>query len=196
MNIPQPRFLLRDPKSTKPTLINCHLRFSNERIVFSTGEKIIPIEWDSSKQRAINSKKYPHNSELNIWLDKVEMELKTIFRTFNLDNISPTPDKIREQINNKLFNKASKKRPSLLAFIASYIEECSKIKNPNTVRTYITTYKHLQSYAQALKVNLDYDSINLDFYNSYVNFLMNELNLSQNTIGKHIRKHPVCHIFY
>lgn len=187
MNIPQPRFLLRDPKSTKPTLINCHLRFNNERLVFSTGEKIIPTEWDSSKQRAINSKKYPHNSELNIWLDKVEMEVKTIFRTFNLDNISPTPDKIREQINSKLFNQASKKRPPLLVFIASYIEECSKIKNPNTVRTYITTYKHLQSYAQALKVNLDYDSINLDFYNSYVNFLMNELNLSQNTIGKHIQ---------
>lgn len=187
MNIPQPRFLLREPKSTKPTLINCHLRFNNERIVFSTGERINQAEWDSAKQRAINSKKYPHNSELNIWLDKIEMEVKTIFRTYNLDNLSPTPEQIRDQINNKLFLKANKKTPTLLSFIASYIEECSKIKNPNTVRTYITTYKHLQSYSQALKVNLDYDSINLDFYNSYVNFLMNELNLSQNTIGKHIQ---------
>ncbi len=187
MNIPQPRFLLREPKSTKPTLINCHLRFNNERIVFSTGERINPIEWDSSKQRAINSKKYPHNSELNIWLDKLEMEVKTIFRTFNLDNISPTKDKIREQIDIKLFNKANKKNLSLLKFIESYIEECSRIKNPNTVRTYVTTFRHLQSYAQAIRTNLDYDSINLDFYNSYVNFLMNELNLSQNTIGKHIQ---------
>lgn len=187
MNIPQPRFLLREPKSTKPTLINCHIRFNNERIVFSTGERINPIEWDSSKQRAINSKKYPHNSELNIWLDKLEMEVKTIFRAFNLDNISPTTDRIREQIYIKLFNKANKNNPSLLKFIESYIEECSRIKNPNTVRTYVTTYRHLQSYVQAIKTNLDYDSINLDFYNSYVNFLMNELNLSQNTIGKHIQ---------
>lgn len=58
------------------------------------------------------------------------MEVKTIFRTFNLDNISPTIDRIREQIDIKLFNKANKKNPSLIKFIESYIEECSRIKKP------------------------------------------------------------------
>ena len=80
MNIPQPRFLLRDPNDKKPTSIYCHLRFNNDRIVFTTGEKIHPKEWDSEKQRAINSKKFPHNSELNIWLDKIDSEIKSIFR--------------------------------------------------------------------------------------------------------------------
>jgi transcription termination factor Rho len=41
MNIPQPRFLLRNPKDKRPTLISCHIRFNNDRIIFSTGEKII-----------------------------------------------------------------------------------------------------------------------------------------------------------
>jgi hypothetical protein len=90
MNVPTPRFLLRDPRSKNLTLISCHIRFNNDRIVFSIGEKILPNEWDSSKQRAINSKKYPHNSVLNIWLEKVETEAKSIFRSFNLNNISPT----------------------------------------------------------------------------------------------------------
>ena len=105
MNIPQPRFLLRDPKSKKATLISCHLRFNNDRIVFSTGEKIIPGEWDFSKQRAINSKKYPQNTEINVWLDKIDADIKSVFRAFNLENVSPTPEMIKGKINERLFNK-------------------------------------------------------------------------------------------
>jgi site-specific recombinase XerD len=187
MNIPTPHFLLREPNSKKPTLISCHIRFKNDRIIFSVGERILPVEWDSSKQRAINSKKYPHNSELNIWLDKVDSEIKSVFRSFNLDNVSPTPEVIKERINDKLFNKVNSKIPSLLTFIESYIQECAKIKNPNAVRTYVTTFKHLQSYAHNNKINLDYTSITLNFYNSFVDYLMNDLQLSQNTIGKHIQ---------
>jgi len=187
MNIPQPRFLLRDPNAKKPTSIYCHLRFNNDRIVFATGEKIHPNEWDSGKQRAINSKKFPHNSELNIWLDKIDSEIKSIFRSFNLDNVSPTADLIKNKINERIFKKTTSRIPSLIDFIASYIKECTKIKNPNTVRTYITTFKHLKSYAKFHSINLDYSSITLDFYNSFVDYLTHDLSLSQNTIGKHIQ---------
>jgi len=113
MNIPTPHFLLREPKSKKATLISCHLRFDNDRIILSTGERILPVEWDSSKQRAINSKKYPHNSELNIWLDKIDSDIKSVFRAFNLENISPTPEVIKERINDKLFNKVNSKIPPI-----------------------------------------------------------------------------------
>jgi len=187
MNIPQPRFLLRDPKGTTPTLISCHLRFTNERIVFSIGEKIIPIEWDFSKQRAINSKKYPHNSELNVWIDKIDTDLKSLFRTYNLEKITPSTEMIKDGISNSILNKVESKIPSLLKFIDSYIVECKKIKNPSTVKTYITTYTHLKSYAKLHNSNLDYSSITLDFYNSFLNYMMHNLNLSQNTIGKHIQ---------
>jgi hypothetical protein len=65
MKIPTPHFLLRDPKNNKLTLINCHIRFNNDRIIFPVGERILPVEWDSKKQRAINSKKHLHNTELD-----------------------------------------------------------------------------------------------------------------------------------
>jgi hypothetical protein len=142
MNVPQPHFLLRNPKDKKRTLINCHLRFNNERLVFSTVEKILPVEWDTIKQRAINSKKFPQNSELNVWLDKIDSETKSVFRAFNLENISPTPEIIKDKINERLFNKINDKIPSLLKFIESYIQECAKIKNSSTVKTYVTTFKH------------------------------------------------------
>lgn len=187
MFIPQPKFLLRKPKEIKPTAIQCHLRFNGDRIVFSTGEKINPVEWDFKKQRAINSKKYPHNSDLNMWLEKIDAEVKFIFRNFNLENITPNRDLVLKSINERLFHKSSKRIPTLLEFIERYINESSNIKNPDTVRTYVTTFKHLRSYAAFKSIHLDYTSIDLDFYNSFVNYLMHDLSLSQNTIGKHIQ---------
>ena len=187
MNVPTPHFLLRNPKSNKPTLISCHIRFNHDRIVLSVGEKILPVEWDSTKQRAINSKKYPHNTELNIWLDKVDSEVKSVFRSFNLENLAPSLDVIKEEINDKLFKKTNNNVPSLLKFVDEYIQESTKIKNPNTVRTYVTTFRHLKTYAQLNKINLDYSSINLEFYNSFLDYLMHDAKLAQNTIGKHIQ---------
>jgi site-specific recombinase XerD len=187
MKIPQPHFLLSQPKSDQPTLISCFIRFNNDRIVFSTGERIIPNEWDSEKQRAINSKKFPQNGPINTWLDKVDIEIKSIFRSFNIENISPNPNLIREKINERLFSKVSNKIPSLLNFIEIYIEESSRIKNPNTVKTYVTTFRHLKAYAKLRNTYLDFSSIDLAFYNNFLNYLMNDAHLSNNTIGKHIQ---------
>jgi hypothetical protein len=159
MNIPQPRFLLRNPKDKRSTLISCHVRFNNDRIIFSTGEKIIPFEWDSSKQSAINSKKYPQNSKLHEWLDKIDADIKSVFREFNLQNVSPTPEMIKGKINERLFNKISKRITSLLDFIESYIQECSKIKNSNSIKTYQTTFNHFQADSKQIKHKIDFDDI-------------------------------------
>lgn len=42
-------------------------------------------------------------------------------------------------------------------------------------------------YARLNNIYLDYTSITLNFYNSFVNYLMNDLQQFQNTIGKHIQ---------
>jgi hypothetical protein len=81
------------------------------------------------------------NSELNVWLDVIDAEIKSVFRGMNLDNASPTAEMIKDKLNQRLFNN----------------------------------------------INLDYSSINLEFYNNFINYLTHELNLSQNTLGKHFR---------
>ncbi len=187
MIIPRPRFILRDKKETKPTAIQCHIRFEGHRIVLSTGEKINPKEWDSSKQRAINSKKYPHNTELNTWLDKMENDIKLVFREINYEKKSLSKEQIIRRINQKLYNKSSNKNPPLLEFIDAYIKESFKTKTRATVNTYVTTFKHLKSYAKENSIDLDYSDINLNFYNSFLAYLTHDLTLSKNTIGKHIQ---------
>jgi len=81
----------------------CSLKWN----VFSTGNKIFPVQWDTNRQRAINSKRFPYNTELNIWLDKIDGEIKSMFRGFHIDNVSPNADLVRNQINERIFKKTS-----------------------------------------------------------------------------------------
>ena len=53
MKTPEPTFVLKDPNSESLTLINMIVRFNNERIVYSTGEKILKTNWDSANQKSI-----------------------------------------------------------------------------------------------------------------------------------------------
>ena len=186
MNIPQPRFLLKEPKSKSDTLIYVHIRFSKERVVYSSGEKILPTQWDTNKQRAINSKRYPEHTELNLWLDKLDTTIKSIFRNFNIDGITPTTQLVREKLNEKLNNKPSRKK-NLFEFIETYIQESEKVKNINTTKTYKTTFHHLQAFSKHHQQKLNYGSITLEFYNKFLDYLTNEKQLSHNTIGKHIQ---------
>ena len=78
MKISRPKFLLKDPNSDKETLISLFVRFNGERLVYSTGEKIHPNNWDSKTQRAAGSKKNLEVGELNFWVDKIENEVNSI----------------------------------------------------------------------------------------------------------------------
>lgn len=187
MIIPQPRFILRDKKEAKPTAIQCHIRYERHRIVLSTGEKIIPAEWDFDKQRAINSKKYPHNTELNAWIDKMENDIKQVFREINYERKLLSKEQITNKINQKLYNKSSNKIPSLFEFIEEFIQESLKTKTKATVFTYITTFRHLKAYSKDNHIDLDYSDIDLNFYNSFLGYLTQDACLSKNTVGKHIQ---------
>lgn len=187
MKIPQPRFLLKDPKSNIKTAIYCHIRFNRERIIYSTGDKIHPDQWDPGRQRAINSKKYPENSEINLWLDKIDTEIKSIFRSFNIEKITPTVAIVKEKLFEKLSNTPTPSSYNLFQFIEKYIEECKQIKNPNTIRTYLTAYNHLKSFSKHYNQKLNFADITLEFYNKYLQYFTQVVQLSQNTIGKQIQ---------
>jgi hypothetical protein len=53
MKISKPKFLLKDPKSDSETLISLVVRWNNDRLYYSTGEKIHPKNWDFKSRRTI-----------------------------------------------------------------------------------------------------------------------------------------------
>lgn len=191
MVVPEPRFYLKSVKATEPTLISLQVKFNGERVFMSTGDKILPAEWDSTKQRALVSKKNPGNSDINLWLDKIASEFKALFRNMLIDGIAPTAELLMKALSEKLNrnplpNPGKDVRPSLLQFIAQFIEESRALKAPNTVKTYVTTFKHMEGYFKKTGLKPDFEIIDIEWHNGFIKYLQS-IGVGRNTEGKHIK---------
>ncbi len=105
MTIPDPQFYLKDVFSKVPTPIYFQARYSlngPQRVMISTGDKILPSDWDPVKKRAIASKKNPAHNDINVLLDKYAMVFKNEMRICAIDGITPTASIIRERMEKVL----------------------------------------------------------------------------------------------
>lgn len=57
----------------------------------------------------------------------------------------------------------------------------------NTVKAYATTLNNLNEFNSSRQMKMDFDSINLAWYNNYLEFLIKEKTFTTNTVGKHIK---------
>src|SRR5581483_7749698 len=100
-------------------------------------------EWDFVKQRALVNKKIPRNAEINMWLDKIEAEVKSVFRSMFISGIVPTSESIKTKLLEGLGISSSQiaaaaKKVDLLRFIQDYIEQSSVSKAKETIKAYKT----------------------------------------------------------
>ncbi|MEJ7821360.1 MAG: site-specific integrase [Chitinophagaceae bacterium] len=192
MILPEPRFYLKDKNSKEPTLIVMQAKYNGQRIYLSAVEKVNPIDWDFDKQRAIITRRNLANASINIWLDKMTLDFKTIFRNCLLEEIEPTAILITQKLQEKLNLTNTQPlipigKETLFLFIEKYIQECSGYKSQSTIKTYQSTFKHLKNYSKLLSKELDFEDITHDFRNKFIRYLQN-LGSGKNTEGKHIKE--------
>ncbi|MFN8229479.1 MAG: site-specific integrase [Bacteroidia bacterium] len=187
MRTSEPKFLLKEPKSTEKTLISLFIRFNNQRLVYSTGLKIHPDSWDFTSQKAKVSRKNPENTEINALLLKIEKAASDILREFRLDNITPTPDKLRNRLTGLLNDKPQSREMSLFLFIEKFLREAQPLKTSNTIKVYQGAFNHLKNFATLRKRTLNFEDIDLEFYSDFCRYMIYELKFSQNTISKYIK---------
>jgi site-specific recombinase XerD len=178
-------FFLKEPNIKGETLVYLFLSYNNKRLKYSTGEKINPDYWNFENQRAKETKKFPEYPEFNARLKSLESKANTAYRKILNDGLEPTNELLKKELD-KTIRFAESQKADLFTFIDKYIEESKTLKAKGTIKAYNTTLKHLKEYCEANKKVLQFEDINLEFYNSYVSYLTQE-NYSQNTIGKHIK---------
>lgn len=191
MIVPEPRFYLKNPSANEPTLICLQAKYNGNRVFMSTGNKIHPSEWDFEKQRTKVSRKNLGNSDINLWLDKMANEFKSIFRNLLIDNIEPIPilvmKKMQENLN--LIPKPAEqevKKQTLIPFIKQYIIEAKNIKSITTVKSYEATLKHMEKYSYLAGKEFDFADITIEWRSGFLKYLQ-DLGISRTTEGKHIK---------
>lgn len=192
---PNVHFRLKPQDKEGLSIIYLQFLYSGRRLFYSFGQSIKPIDWNIKKERVKNKQSTTADGKfsLNDLLDHLEsICIKTY--TESLKNGIPEPDLIRGAmeafVNKNHHNKEIFTKPTLFSlvdrFIRGEIKFRGKDKSKSSLKNYHAVSKHLKAYENFAKIKLDFESITLDFFYSYVSFLKNKLHLAVNTIAKDI----------
>lgn len=180
------KFVLKEPKSENETLVYMMFTFNNQRLKYSTGEKIHPDYWNPASKRAKETRYFPEYPEFNSSLDNLENRIKTIYRRLVNDGINPDIQILRTELDNSNIESQPDEKITFLKFLENHIEESKALKGSSTVASYKTSKKHLEAYGICAGKTVDFEDIDLEFYSKYLAYLSG-LSLSVNTIGKEIK---------
>ena len=176
-------FYLKDPASSGDTLIFLFFAFEGSRLKYSTGETIKPSHWNANTMRV--KKSVGGSTDINDWLDKIHSSVKEIYRTMNTNGELISSTILRDKLDSIRHGK--KERLTLFAFIETFIDSVTSSKKASTISVYRTTVKHLLAFEKYSRQKLDFESMNLDFYNDFSDYLIREKGFSTNSIGKYIK---------
>jgi hypothetical protein len=114
----------------------------------------------------------------------LQAEVSDAYRTLINDRKKPTPDLLRVALNIFLEKGTSSGSKDLISF-AKYIVE-STDRSKGTKKQLKQAIRNLEEFKVASKRSMHFDSIDLEFYDEFVDFLIKK-NYGKNTIGTLIK---------
>lgn len=166
-------FVLKEPRSTEPSLIYLILRHNSykldnsgknkvyQQLKFSTGMKWKPNDWNTKKHKGKDGKDNPDPNELNQRLSNMETVVSDIYRRLVNNGIEITADSIRAEIDKRpdvfpdlrrksIKATASKEQPkTLIDFFEDYIHKTQYVYKKG--QPYPINERTRQRYATTLR---------------------------------------------
>lgn len=179
------------PESKNETAIVANINNRDTQIRIGTGISIDTKYWNHKSHRAKNTPAFREGSAINTRLDKIQSEIKKCFYDYvNDNNAEPSPATFRKLIDEAL-GRSKEKKLNFYEYFQDFIERTKagqrqtakgQIISPTKYRTYRTTLNRLKEF----RSNIDFDTINLDFYNDFITWLRKQ-GFAENYIGGHIK---------
>lgn len=186
--MPEAKFVLKEPKAKDRTLVYLFYNFNKQRLKFSTGEKVHPKFWNESKQRAKETSQFIEYPEFNQRLKNIETAINNCYRRLLNDKSFITPEILRDELKKELDEeRLVTKQTNLIQWMNSEIEILKSSQKKGSIQVYNALVTHLTNFSAEKKYKLTFESINLDFYEQFRNYILNEKKLLTNTFGKHIK---------
>lgn len=190
-------FNLRNPGISDNCMVHLVVRYNNLMLIFPTGEHINPKFWNKNEQRAKQTREFPNYPEFNRRLSNIKSKAESLFTRFLNDNTNrpPTIEEFRKILKIEFNKVPTLQKTSLFNYIEQFIKESGTRLNEATgkplSRSTILIYKNhlrlLKNYETRTKKRVDFDTIDLDFYHDFLEFLQVDNQFSSNTVGKHIK---------
>jgi integrase len=146
----------------------------SKRLKYNIGKGIDIKQWDATKQRAKVTRTTPQLSSLNTDLNKLEHDVLKIFNTYEINEQSLSIDQFKKELDIALGKTERQfKDTSFFAFIEDFIKNRKESLTfaKESIAKYNQVYKHLKNYAKAKRKKVDFENINLDFFDDFTKYL-------------------------
>ena len=199
--MPEATFVLKEPSSKEPTLIYLFYCFNKQRLKYSTGEKIKPKFWNVEKQRARETTANSTFAGTNKTLDDLAKDVKQAHKDLITLKKPPTTQKLKDALDRSQFKEEYAQKITLLKFANELIQQSNR--KLNTTKQWKQTLNKLIEFKNDTKTDVDFDTIDMHFYDRFINYLnkkgytktsvkgnektLTKLNYSKNSIGGFIK---------
>lgn len=172
--------------------IRMRVNFASKRIEFTTGYRIDAAKWDSDKQRVRNgctNKLKQAASEINASLLGYYTEIQDIFKKFEVEEIMPTPEQIKEAFNalHKPIEEVKPRKSTPNTFYRvfdEFVGDCGR-QNDWTDSTY-EKFAAVKNHLMNFRDGLTFDFFDEKGLNDYVTYLRDVKEMRNSTIGKQL----------
>jgi integrase len=169
---------------------------------YYVAKSINPAFWNPKTNRAKGTKDFPEYPEFNSRLDIIESTINSVFLKLENTNIAPTNIIIKKELDKILKPEINVSKDETQKDLFKFIDHLIET-SPNkfsTLKSFKVVRKNLQDYQKAKRTVLNFNSIDIDFYNSFIDYLtkptkgknkagetITKAGLSKNTIGTRIK---------
>ena len=173
--------------------IRMRVNFASKRIEFTIGYRIDAEKWDTDKQRVRNgctNKLKQSASEINDSLLGYYTEVQEIFKKFEVEEIMPTPEQIKEAFNalHKPIEEEVKPGNStpnaFYKVFDEFVRDCGR-QNDWTDSTY-EKFAAVKNHLMNFRDGLTFDFFDEKGLNDYVTYLRDVKEMRNSTIGKQL----------
>ena len=184
-------FKLKEPKSEKETsiLFSCFFKDENKKFIYSTGENILPINFDFQNKFPFTSGKNKSKfaegikMQLNRYSDLM-LETESQYKKMN--------ELFSSKTLKKVFDEEFKKTPTgKNIFFDAYDEFVAYKKDTiqwskGTEKRYQNIKNHLKNFEEAKKYQLTFSKIDKIFYSKFSSYCLTDLEHINNTYLKNL----------
>lgn len=179
---------------TENVPIRMRVNFASTRIEFTTGYRIDTAKWDADKQRVKNgcsNKLKQSASEINASLLEYYTEIQSIFKRFEVEDVMPTPEQIKEAFNALRKPVSEEPKPKKEALpcdffqvFDDFVEDCGRQNNwtDSTFEKFAAVKNHLTNFREGLT----FEFLDERGLNDYVGYLRDVKEMRNTTIGKQL----------
>lgn len=189
-------------KTAQPIYL-CYRFGQNDKFIYPVGFKCIPKNWNPKEYRIRNFADITDKDKINNFLNELETVSESFITDTKISKKELTKNDLKTFINNYL-HPPKLNENTLFGFFEIFVNQAATRTNQKTgqtvsyktIREYKRTFEYLKGFAKKKGKEIDFQNIDLDFYQEFTEYLQSEaskkkngtiIRLSANTIGHKIQ---------